>query len=81
MLPTRGRESVLQVKQFSGDHFRRMYRKGKFFGIDFLFSNFKGYQIYFRYQYRGGFSEKPIYINNKLKELFYKKINEGKQYY
>jgi hypothetical protein len=50
-------------------------------GIDFLNSNFKGYQIYFQYKYRGGWREKPIYINQKMKDMFYENINNGKQYY
>jgi hypothetical protein len=50
-------------------------------GIDFLNSNFKGYQIYFQYKYKGGWREKPIYINQKLKDKFYENINNGKQYY
>ena len=81
VLPTKNKTSNLFVKQFSGDTFKRMYQKGKFLGIDFLNSNFKGYQIYFQYAYKGGIREKPIYISSKLKELFYSKINEGKQYY
>ena len=49
--------------------------------IDYLMSNFKGYQIYYRYQYKGGYREKPIYINSALKKIFIDNINKGKQYY
>ena len=82
VLPTDSHvESCIHVKQFSGEKFQRMYRGGKFAGIDFLASNFLGYQIYFRYKAKEGFREKPIYISNNLKDIFYENINNGKPYY
>lgn len=82
ILPLKGnRHAYIHVKVFDGDNFQKMYAGGKFVGIDFLSSLFKGYQLFFRYNYRGGEREKPIYINNKMKELFYNYINSGKQYY
>lgn len=82
VFPLKGnRHAMIHVKVFDGDEFQRLYAGGKFIGIDFLSSLFKGYQLYFRYNYRGGEREKPIYINNKMKELFYGYINNGKEYY
>lgn len=82
VLPLKGnRRAMIHVKTFSGDDFVRLYQQGKFDGIDFLNSMFKGYQLCFRYNYREGEREKPIYINQKLKDIFYQHINEGKQYY
>lgn len=81
-LPLTGnRRAMIYVKTFDGDLFQRMYAGGKFMGIDFLSSLFKGYQLYFSYNSRTGEREKPIYINNKMKEIFYKYINEGRTYY
>lgn len=74
-------EACFYVKTFDGEHFKKAYKKGKFMGIDFLNTNFKGYQIYIQYTYKGGVREKPIYISHKLKDLFYENINNGKQYY
>lgn len=82
ILPLKGnRHAYIHVKVFDEDNFQKMYAGGKFIGIDFLSSLFKGYQLFFRYNYRNGEREKPIYINNKMKELFYNYINSGKQYY
>ena len=82
ILPLKGnRHAMIHVKVFDGDQFQRMYAGGKFMGIDFLSSLFKGYQLYFSYNYSGGEREKPIYINKKMKELFYSYINSGKEYY
>lgn len=82
ILPLKGnRHAMIHVKVFDGDEFQRLYAGGKFVGIDFLSSLFKGYQLFFCYNARGEEREKPIYINNKMKELFYSYINAGKQYY
>ena len=81
VLPTVHKEAMIHVKQFTGETFRHMYNMGKFNDIDYLMSNFKGYQIYYRYQYKGGYREKPIYINSALKKIFIDNINKGKQYY
>ena len=82
VLPLKGnRHAMIHVKVFDGDLFQKLYSRGKFMGIDFLSSLFKGYQLFFSYNYRGGEREKPIYINNKMKQLFYSYINNGKVYY
>lgn len=82
VLPLTGnRSAMIHVKVFDGDEFQRLYSIGKFMGIDFLSSLFKGYQLFFVYNYREGEREKPIYINNKMKQLFYSYINSGKVYY
>lgn len=81
-LPLKGNRSAsIYVKVFDGDDFQKLYSAGKFTGIDFLNSMFKGYQIFYRYNCKSGDKEKPIYINNKLKDKFYSYINEGKIYY
>lgn len=77
-----GKEACLYVKVFDGDLFQKTYSKGKFIGIDFLASEFKGYQIYFQYITGAkDIREKPIYISHKLKDIFYNNINNGKKYY
>lgn len=82
VLPLKGnRHAMIHVKVFDGDLFQKLYSRGKFMGIDFLSSLFKGYQLFFSYNYRGGEREKPIYINDKMKQLFYSYINNGKVYY
>ena len=75
------RNSNISVKCFEGEAFQRLYRAGSFQGIDFLSSNFKGYRLNYQYDYNGGMREKDIYIDNKLKKIFYDNINNGKVYY
>lgn len=81
VLPTFNKDCFIYVKQFSDVHFRRMYNAGKFKEIDYVLSNFKGYQLYYRYETTNGFREKPIYINSKLKNKLTEHVNNGKQYY
>ena len=75
------RKANISVKCVDGETFQKMYQKGSFQGIDFLASNFKGYQIRFQYDSNTGIREKTIYINDKIKKIFYDNINQGKVYY
>ena len=75
------RKSNISVKCIDGEGFRKMYQMGAFQGIDFLASNFKGYRLMFQYDSNTGIREKSIYINDKMKKIFYDNINKGKVYY
>lgn len=74
-------KAFLYVKCIDGDRFKKEYSIGRFRGIDFLASNFKGYQIYYQYHSKNFMNEKPVYISEEFKNLFYNNINQGKQYY
>lgn len=78
---TGGYSASIYVKCFQDEDFRRLYSGGKFLGIDFIASEFKGYQMFYQWRCHNRIKEKPIYINNKLKHWFYTQINNGKQYY
>lgn len=74
-------DACLYVKCFQDEEFTRLYGKGKFEGIDFLSSEYKGYQIIYQWRKGKRIREKPIYVNGKLKRWFYSKINAGMKYY
>ena len=78
---TGGYGASIYVKCFQDEEFTTTYSSGKFSGIDFLASEFKGYQLYYQWRCYKKIREKPIYISNNLKDWFYNKINNGKQYY
>jgi hypothetical protein len=44
------RSATISVKCFENEIFQKQYAVGRFNGIDFLQSNFKGYQIYMFYK-------------------------------
>lgn len=75
------KQGRLYVKCYQDEEFQRLYAGGSFLGIDFLKSEFKGYRITYQWRYKKAFREKPIYISNNIKNWFYSKINQGKQYY
>ena len=75
------RSATLGIKCFTDEVFQRQYAMGRFEGIDFLQSNFKGYQLYMFYKKGNEWKEKPCFINKKLKDVFYEKINNGMVYY
>lgn len=77
----RDKSAMFYIKCFQDDEFKRLYAKGKFMGIDFIASEFKGYQIFYQWRKGSKFKEKPVYISNNIKYWFYDKINSGKQYY
>lgn len=76
-----GKNSELSMKVFEDETFKAAYRNGKFNDIDFVLSGFKGYQIFYTYEYKNEIREKPVYINKKLKDIITANANSGKTYY
>ena len=76
-----GRNAYIYAKPFEGELFQKMYQGGCFRGIDFLLSNFTGYQLVMHYKSKNEDREKQIYISNNLKDKFYERINNGQKYY
>lgn len=82
VLPLFGnKEACFYVKKIDGEAFKTARQNGAFKDIDFLKTNFCGYNIYFQYTTSRGVSEKPVFISKHLKKIFYDNINNGKQYY
>ena len=82
LLPTLGStESYLYMKKTSGNDFRRAFKKGKWKDIDFLTSNFTGYQLSLLVKSKKRpEKEKPIYLGYKHKDRITELTNEGKRY-
>lgn len=80
--PLTGSErAYLYVKCTSDEKFMEEYANGRFKGIDFIASEYKGYQIFYQWHFKNNFKEKPVYMCDKMKKWFYSKINNGEQYY
>ena len=83
-LPTgSGRPTLLRMKKIDGEDFIKARRAGKFADVDFLSSNFSGYQLGLDMYYKDGrpFISKPVYVDKKRKEKIIENTNNGKQYY
>lgn len=75
------RDASIYAKPIVGDAFKSARQRGAFSDIDILASNFTGYQLTYSWSSKTGYRYKPIYINKRFKDVFYKHINSGKQYY
>lgn len=82
LLPTLGsNESYLYMKKTSGKDFKNAFKKGKWNDVDFLTSNFTGYQLALSVKSpKRPEKEKLIYLGYKHKDRITELTNEGKRY-
>lgn len=82
LLPTLGNsESYLYMKKTSGTDFKKAFKKGKWNDVDFLTSNFTGYQLALSVKsQKRPEKEKLIYLGYKHKDRITELTNEGKRY-
>ena len=82
LLPTLGTtESYIYMKKTSGNDFKRAFKRGKWRDIDFLTSNFTGYQLAMSVKSKKRpEKEKLIYLGYKHKDRITELTNEGKRY-
>ena len=83
-LPTgSSRKTQMRMGRISGEDFSKVRRKGKFADVDFLTSNFSGYQIILEMLYKDGRPQRKrnIYVDKNRKDRITEYTNQGKQYY
>jgi predicted signal transduction protein with EAL and GGDEF domain len=82
LLPTLGsNESYLYMKKVSGNDFKKAVKNGKWRDVDFLTSNFSGYQLAMSVKStKRPEKEKSIYLGYKHKDRITELTNEGKRY-
>lgn len=80
--PTLGRtQAYLQMNRTSGDAFKQAFRNGKWRDIDFIKSDFNGYQIKLIMQsLKRPVREKLVYLSKNKAQKIIEHTNEGKQY-
>lgn len=80
--PTMGKKSAyLYMKRTHGDKFKKAFKNGKWRDIDFIMSDFSGYQIHLKIEDSRKLSkEKPVYICGEYKQKLTDNINKGMQY-
>lgn len=81
-LPGMGRtQSYIEMQRTQGEDFKRAFKRGKWRDVDFITSNFSGYQLSFRMESKKRIQRvKPIYISSKFKDQITEYTNQGKQY-
>ena len=80
-LPTANRNAEIYIKATSGEEFIKGRQNGKWQDVDFLNTNFTGYQMMFKFQRHGYKIEKPIYLDPRRKQQITDRANSGKTYY
>ena len=82
LLPTLGSsEAYLYMNKTQGKDFKNAFKKGKWNDVDFLTSNFTGYQLALTVKSRKRPEKiKPIYLGYKHKDRITELTNEGKRY-
>lgn len=80
--PTLGRtQAYLQMNRTFGDAFKHAFRNGKWRDIDFIKSDFNGYQIKLIMQsLKRPAREKLVYLSKNKAQKIVEHTNEGKQY-
>lgn len=82
LLPTAGsNESFLYMKKVQGNDFKRAFKNGKWGDVDFLTSNFTGYQLALSVKNpKRPSKEKSIYLDCNHKDRITELTNIGKRY-
>lgn len=82
LLPTVGtNEAYLYMNKTSGNDFKKAFKRGKWKDVDFLTSNFTGYQLGLLVKSKKRPEKiKTIYLGYKHKDRITKLTNEGKRY-
>lgn len=75
-----GTSSYLEMTPIHGKDFEIARQNGAFDDVDFLMSNFTGYQLYLRYNTRYGHWRKQLYVSKPWKDRITKYTNQGKHY-
>lgn len=75
--PNRYIRTYFEMVPIHGEDFKRARQNGAFSDVDFLASNFTGYQLYLRYMTRYGKWLKQIYVSKHFKDQITKLTNQG----
>ena len=82
LLPTLGSsEAYLYMNKTSGNDFKKAFKRGKWRDVDFLTSNFTGYQLSLKVKSsKRPEKDKSIYLGYQHKDRITELTNEGKRY-
>lgn len=80
-LPTAKKKCCMRMKGFSDEQFAEARRNGKWRDVDFLASNFTGYQIVLQVTHGEVRREKYVYVDNTNKDIITEYTNNGRKYF
>lgn len=74
-------QAYLRMKRTDGEKFKRAFKRGKWNDVDFLTSNFSGYQLALDLESRKRPTRtKLVYLSAQDRDRITEHTNEGKQY-
>lgn len=74
-------ESYLFMNKTQNEEFKKAFKKGKWRDVDFITSNFTGYQLALSIKSKRRAEKiKPVYLGYKHKDRITELTNEGKRY-
>lgn len=74
-------QAYMYMKRTTDKAFKRAFKNGKWNDVDFITSNFSGYQLNLEMQSEKRLPrEKTIYLSSKDKQRITDNVNNGKQY-
>ena len=74
-------QAYIYMKRIEGKDFKKAFKNGKWNDVDFITSNFSGYQLNLEMQSGKRLPrQKMIYLSNKDKQRIVDNTNKGKQY-
>lgn len=74
-------QAYMYMKRTEGEKFKRAFKRGKWRDVDFIASNFSGYQLMLEMQSKKRISrQKLIYLGKKDNQKITENTNNGKQY-
>lgn len=76
-MPPGANRTWIQMDPVTGDDFIRAVQNGAFQDVDYLASNFTGYNINLRYNTRYGHWKKQIYVSKRYKDKITELTNKG----
>lgn len=79
-LPT-ATECYFYLKPFRNEQFVKFRRMGRWREVDFIETNYTGYQLTFKYKSGKLMLEKPIYLCPKYRDAIVEHINNGQMYH
>lgn len=71
----------IYIKEVSGEDFINEFKNGRHKYIDYLETNFTGYNPVFKYSKAGYTVEKPVYLDKTRQQRIAARANSGKSYY
>lgn len=80
-VPTYNRESYIEMKAYTGEEFKKMYRCRMFNKIDFLKSYFTGYRLHYlaKNKYKND-CDQIIYVSANERDKIIENTNKGMAY-